>query len=385
MDKRRNTPRPGDDATGWMTRTARHHVLSRRRALTTAGGLAIACLGGGAASTLLAGCSSPGGAGGGSTGAAASNGTEPASSSTFAFDTYCTFTVYGDDDAPAKLARACARYDKLFNLYDAESDIARINAAAGAATVVDPDTADLLEQALGFCAQADGLFDITIGAVSMLWDFEEGVRPTDDALADALTHVGWRGVSVDTSDPAVPTVTLADPAAKLDLGGIAKGYVADQLCELLRTETYATAAALSLGGNIVYFGEKPDGTSWNTGIRDPNDPGGSTVVGTAHTQGGSLVTSGLYERTFELDGTTYWHILDPATGMPVVTDTVSVTVCCPSSTQADALSTSLFVAGSARGVELVNGYEDTAAYFVLTDGSTVESARWQELTSFEQA
>ena len=92
------------------------------------------------------------------------------------------------------------------------------------------------------------------------------------------------------------------------------------------------------------------------------------------------MTSGLYERTFELDGVTYWHILDPQTGMPVETDVESVTVCCPSSTQADALSTALFVAGSERGITLVDSYENTAAYFILADGSTRESARWQELT-----
>ena len=79
-------------------------------------------------------------------------GSEPSTGSTFAFDTYCTFTVYGDDSAPALLAKECARYDKLFNLYDESSDIARVNAAQGAAVTVDPATLDLLEQALAFCA-----------------------------------------------------------------------------------------------------------------------------------------------------------------------------------------------------------------------------------------
>ena len=175
---------------------------------------------------------------------------------------------------------------------------------------------------------------------------------------------------------------LADPQAKLDLGGIAKGYVADRLCDLLRDETSATGAVLSLGGNIALFGEKPNGEPWETGVRDPNDPDGDTVVGTARVQGGSLVTSGLYERVFEQDGVTYWHILDPRTGEPVQTDLASVTVLSPSSTAADALSTTLFVAGSRRGAEIADALEDTAAYFILQDGRTVESTRWQELTNF---
>lgn len=305
---------------------------------------------------------------------------EPATGSTFAFDTYCTFTVYGDSAAPAKLSQACARYHQLFDLYNTSSDIARINAAAGAAVSVDPATIDLIVQSLAFCKESDGRFDITIGAVSTLWDFEQGIRPSEADIAAALPHVNWQNVEVDES---AGTVRIADPEAKLDLGGIAKGYVADRLCELLEQETDATAAVISLGGNIALFGEKPDGGTWDIGIRDPNDPGGSSITGTAHVDGGSLVTSGLYERTFELDGTTYWHILDPRTGMPVQTDVVSDTVCCPSSLTADALSTTLFVAGSREGAAIADAHDSTAAYFLLENGSTAESSRWQELTDFD--
>ena len=347
-------------------------------------GAALALLAG---APLVAGCARENTDGSGAAGPLDAA-TEHAASATFAFYTFCTFSVYGDDAAPALLARECARYDGLFDLYDAESDIARVNAAGGAPTQVDPATAEVVERALTFCAEADGRFDITIGAVSRLWDFEEGVRPTDEEVAAALAHVDWRGVTVDTTDPTAPTITLADPVAALDLGGIAKGFIADKLVETLRAETDATAAIISLGGNIVCWGEKPDGTAWSVGVRDPNDPGGTATVGTARLSVGageavSLVTSGLYERTFELDGVTYWHILDPATGMPVATDTASVTVVSPSSTQADALSTTLFVDGSVRGAEVADAYDDTAAYFILTDGTVRETAHWDALTDFE--
>lgn len=343
-----------------------------RRALFTSAGLAAA-----SAALALAGCS-------GQDVVDAVTGardTASYSGSTFAFDTYCTFTVYGDSAAPAKLAKASARYDELFDLYDAKSDIGRLNAAGGAPVQVDAETIDVIKRALAFCEASGGLFDITIGAVSTLWDFTKGVKPSDDAIAAALPHVSWQNVQVDED---ARTITLKDPAAKLDLGGIAKGYVADRLCDLLKEETKAVAAVISLGGNIAYYGEKPGGGAWDTGIRDPNDPGGSTVVGTAHVTGGSVVTSGLYERTFKQDGVTYWHILDPRTGKPVATDVVSDTVVCPSSTEADALSTTLFVAGSERGAQIVDGYEDTASYFIKDDDSTSESSRWQELTSFEK-
>ncbi|MFR2950784.1 MAG: FAD:protein FMN transferase, partial [Collinsella intestinalis] len=226
--------------------------------------------------------------------------------------------------------------------------------------------------------QADGLFDVTIGAVSTLWDFTEGVRPAPEAIADALPHVDWRCIEIDEE---ALTVRLTDPQAKLDLGGIAKGYVADRLCDLLRDETNATGAVLSLGGNIALFGEKPNGEPWETGVRDPNDPGGDTVVGTARVQGGSLVTSGLYERVFEQDGVTYWHILDPRTGEPSrPTWRASPCSACP---RLPPTALDHAVRGRQpprRGI--ADALEDTAAYFILQDGRTVESARWQELTDF---
>lgn len=345
---------------------ARSERALTRRALCAGAALSLPAL-------LLAGCS-----GNGRKPRQGASGAEASTGSTFAFDTYCTFTVYGDSGAPAKLSQACARYDALFDLYNESSDIARINSAAGACVSVDPATIDLLERALAFCESSQGLFDITIGAVSTLWDFTEKIRPSDEEIAQALPHVGWHCVEIDRERGMV---CLADPAAKLDLGGIAKGYIADQLCDLLERDTKATGAVLSLGGNIAFFGQKPDGEPWEAGIQDPNDPSGSSVAGTVRVRGGSLVTSGLYERTFELDGVTYWHILDPRTGMPVKTDTTSVTVLCPSSTMADALSTTLFVAGSREGSHLAEAHEDTAAYFILQDGTTVESPHWQSLAN----
>ena len=133
---------------------------------------------------------------------------KPITGSTFAFDTYCTFGVYGDDTAPARLADACAHFDALFDLYDEKSDIARINAAAGEPVRVHADTVDLLLAAKTYCEQADGLFDVTIGAVSTLWDFTEGVCPAPEAIAGALPHVDWRCIEIDEE---ALTVRLADP------------------------------------------------------------------------------------------------------------------------------------------------------------------------------
>lgn len=349
-------------------------ALCRRDLLRRAGIWAVV----GASAALLAplpltGCNCRG-SGAGSTPAAA-DGSEPYTGSTFAFDTFCQFTVYGDSGAIAELGRLCNRYDQLFDLYDDASDIARINAAGGAPVEVDPATAEVIQAGIDWSAQSDGRFDITIGAVSTLWDFDEGVRPSDADIAAALPHVGWQNVNVSGT-----TVQLADAGAKLDLGGIAKGFIADKLTEALR-ERGVESALLSLGGNILALGEKPDGSAWNIGIRDPNDPGGNTVVDTVSVRDASVVTSGLYERTFELDGQRYWHILDPRTGYPVATDVVSDTVISPASTAGDALSTTLFVAGIAAGQELADSYDGTAALFLDENNGETASSRWEELAA----
>ena len=292
---------------------------------------------GGACSTLallLSGCARPG------SGASAA---KPVTGSTFAFDTYCTFSVYGDDAAPARLAKACAHFDSLFDLYDEKSDIARINAAAGKPVRVHADTIDLLLAAKTYCEQADGLFDITIGAVSTLWDFTEGVRPAPETIADALPHVNWRCIEIDEE---ALTVRLADPQAKLDLGGIAKGYVADRLCDLLRDETSATGACSRSAAISRCLGRSRTANPGKPASAIPTTPVATPWWAPRASREGRLVTSGLYERVFEQDGVTYWHILDPRTGEPVQTDVASVTVLSPSSTAADALSTTLFVAGS---------------------------------------
>ena len=348
--------------------------LSRRTLLARGGGLA-ALLGrcALASGTLLpvaaaTGCNDV-------TDREAHQGDEPYTGSTFAFDTFCEFTVYEDEGAVAELGRLCSRYDSLFDLYDESSDVARINAAGGAPVEVDPDTAELIQAGIDWSSRSNGRFDITIGAVSTLWDFTEGIRPTDDAITAALPHVNWENVRVNGTE-----VTLDDPEAKLDLGGIAKGFIADKLVEALRARG-TQSALLSLGGNIVTLGSKPDGSAWNVGVRDPNEPGGTStaVVTTVAVRDCSVVTSGLYESTFEIDGKRYWHILDPRTGYPVETDVASVTVISPTSTAGDALSTTLFVAGTQEGLELVNTYDDTGALFLDENNEQAPSALWKEL------
>lgn len=283
--------------------------------------------------------------------------------STFAFDTVVDLGIYGNQSILDEALAACNRFDQLFSLQREGSDIWNINHAAGAPCEVAPDTADVIMKSLAFCAASEGTFDITIGAVSTLWDFKEGIKPDDAVIQEAITHVNWKNVSVQGT-----TVQLSDPLAALDLGGIAKGWIADALADLFRTRG-VTSGIINLGGNVFALGEKPSGKPWLVGIRDPNTRAGKSVA-TVEVRNRSVVTSGLYERHFVLDGVDYYHILDPQTGYPAKTDIKSDTIISERSLDGDGLSTTLFIYGSQHAAQSIENRGDIEAIFMTDDGHT---------------
>lgn len=257
----------------------------------------------------------------------------------FNFDTVCTV---GGNVAPEVLDEAealCERMEQLFSRTIPTSDIGRVNAAAGEPVEVEKQTAELVSCALDYCEESNGLFDITIGAVSELWDFTKGVVPAPEAIKAALPHVGWECVHVEGT-----TIRLEDPHARLDLGGIAKGFITDKLIELF-AQRGVTDAFVNLGGNVAVMGHNEKNKPWTVGVRNPFDESGAQVVARVETTAGSLVTSGLYERSFEQDGRRYWHILDPRTGYPVETDLVSASVFSAASIDGDGYTKPLFMLG----------------------------------------
>lgn len=284
----------------------------------------------------------------------------------FNFDTVIDLSVYGDQSVLDAAQTACQRYEELFSMQLEGTDVWRINHAAGAPTEVDPDTADLIGKALEFCEASSGAFDITIGTVSQLWDFEEGVKPDDSTIQAAIPHINWKNVQVEGN-----TVTLLDPETAIDLGGIAKGWIADALAQLYR-DNGVTSGLINLGGNVYALGTKPSGKLWTIGLRDPNVSDGAAVA-TLSIDNKSVVTSGLYERHFELDGVDYYHILDPKTGYPAITDLRADTIISDLSLDGDGLSTTAFIFGSSDGMDFVESRGDIDAVFMLEDGSTVFS------------
>lgn len=280
-----------------------------------------------------------------------------------ALDTVVSVTLY--DTADTALLDECfaliQQWETQLSCH-ADGDIGRLNAAKGAALTVAPETAQLLSEALSYSRLTDGAFDVTLEPVTRLWDFkkENAVPPAQDAVKAALAKTGAARLHVEGT-----TVRLLDPAAGVDLGGIAKGYIADRLADYLRKQGVGSAL-LDLGGNIYALGSR-NGGDFRIGIRDPRDENSLVAVVTG--QDCSVVTSGSYERGFTYQGCRYHHILDPATGYPAQTDLLSVTVVSPRSVDGDALATACFVLGKERGLSLIASLPETEALFVTKDGS----------------
>ena len=282
----------------------------------------------------------------------------------FYLDTVITLTAYVDDAAVLEDAlEECGRYENLLSRTVEGSDVWNINHAGGSATEVSDDTITILQTAMQVSDLSGGVFDVSIAPASTLWDFTSGdnTLPDADALAEAAACIDYRKITIEGNTVTIPEDMM------IDLGGVAKGYIADAVKEYLVSRG-VTSAILSFGGNIVAIGLKPDGTEWKVGIQDIDKPTGSYML-VSKNFGGSTVTSGIYERGFEYEGVYYHHILDPQTGWPVQNELASVTIFSESSMWGDALATAAFALGTEKGIEMIEQLDDIEAVFIAKDRS----------------
>ena len=315
--------------------------------------------------------------------------------SSYHLNTICAVTIYSMDgieglDETEQQKEAlqlitdafalCDDYEKILSKTVEGSDVYRINHASGQAVEVDPATTEVVNKGLEYSRLSGGAFDITIGKVSDIWNFQEmddegnrvGVIPEESVISEAMSHVDYNCVVIEDN-----TIRLTDPAAELDLGGIAKGYIADKVAEFLEAKG-VTSAVVDLGGNIVVIGEKgetlsnPVGTEFKVGIADPNSEG---LLGLLACKDKTVVTSGTYERYFELDGKRYHHVLDTKTGYPADTDLLAVTIVADKghSVDCDGLSTSCLALGKEKGLKLIQGLDGVQAIFIDKDGKVTMS------------
>ena len=283
----------------------------------------------------------------------------------FYFDTVVTMTVYTNDEQLLSDAAAeCLRYEQLLSKTVEGSDVWNINHANGTRVPVSDETRYLIEQALEFSRISEGRFDISIDPCTSLWDFTGeniGILPDPDELAAAAAKVDW--TRIDVNDEGV----LLPAGMSIDLGAIAKGYISDQIAEFLESRG-VESGLLNFGGNVRSIGSKPDGTHWRVGIQDPEGIRDQSIVGIVALTGDSVVTSGIYERGFTLDGICYHHILDPETGWSVQNELAGISIITKNACTADALSTTVFTMGLEEGKAFIENLDGVDAIFVTKDG-----------------
>ena len=350
-------------------------------------------------------------------GGCAPHSNEPISDSGFYFDTVIQVTLYDQSQQYAldHCMEMAETFEQYFSDTAADSDVSKINAHPNEAVTVHDETAELIEKGLSYGKESGGRFDITIGKLSDLWNFHEKTalsdadEPNDTAhdvssdiaadsdavnapkasdaaaslvpdaaeIAGLLAHVDYTKVQVDGNQ-----VTLLDADAALDLGGIAKGYIADKMKEYLESEGISSGL-INLGGNVLTLGEKPDGSSYTIGIQKPFSTDGTPVVSVEVTDR-SVVTSGTYQRYFEQDGHIYHHILDTSTGYPSDNGLSSVTIIGDSSTEGDALSTTVFLLGLDNGMDYVESHANIEAIFITNENKLYYSSGMGNVVPYKE-
>lgn len=293
----------------------------------------------------------------------------PLSKTEFMLNTVITITIYdGDPDALDGAVTLCKNYENLLSKTVQSSDVYKINHLNGTSVSVSPDTAELLKTALDIAKTSNGAFDPTILPLVEIWDVRNHtVPPEETEIKENLDYVNHNNVIIDGI-----TVTVKENA-KIDLGGIAKGFIADKVKQYLKSKG-VTSAVINLGGNTLLIGSK-QGQNFSVGLQKPFGKNGELSAVLSLTDK-TVVTSGIYQRYFEFENKIYHHIIDPKTGYPSDNEITSVTVVTDSSTIADGLSTACLNLGIDKGIKLAKQYKaelifiDTDGKLILTNGLT---------------
>lgn len=287
----------------------------------------------------------------------------------FAMDTTMNIKAYGGRKAKQAVADAAQK------IYELDSELSVVRKTSSVyklnnreTDTVDGSTADVLSESLRLAGATGGAFDPTIYPIVRAWGFTTGKYkvPSDSEIAELLTHVGYDKVSIDTGADGAAKVTFSDDKTELDTGAIGKGYASQVIHDLFRDEGIDSAIA-TLGGNVMTVGSKQDGSSWTVAVEDPNNT--DDYAGYITLNDEFAVTSGGYQRYFDQNGKRYIHIMDPSTGHPVDNDLSSVTIISKSGTEADALSTALYVMGLKKAEDFWRTSDmDFGIILIDTDG-----------------
>ena len=319
---------------------------------------------------VLSGCSSKVN----TTQTADSESQEPISTTAIKLNTAVTITIYDSQNKNllTECMNLCDKYEKIFSRTASDSELYKLNHrqltpvdGTDNTYQVSDSLAELIQKGLYYSDLSDGAFDIAIEPLTSLWDFtaEDPQVPEDSLIQNALSKCDYHNISVGGKDNNEITLKTDDTA--IELGAIAKGYIADRIKDYLK-KNGVKHAVIDLGGNILLLGSKTDGSKYNIGIQKPFGETGEPIT-SIKVANKSVVTTGIYQRYFEADGKIYHHILDPRTGYPCENTLYSDTIITDSSLTADALSTVCYLMGYEAANDLIDQLENVDALFITND------------------
>ncbi|MPQ31609.1 FAD:protein FMN transferase [Clostridium estertheticum] len=252
--------------------------------------------------------------------------------------------------------------DNKMSVFKNDSEISKINTNAGnKPQIVSNDTYYVIQKAIKYCRLSEGAFDITIGPIVALWGIgKEGQQiPSSNEIKEKLKIVNYKDIVLDKDDRSI---FLKNKKQEIDVGGIAKGYAADEVKNVM-IKNGIKSALINLGGNILTLGTKIDGTPWGVGIQDPFKTRGefALIISVINK---SVVTSGNYERYFEVEGKRFHHIINPSTGDPSESDIVGATIISDNSIDGDGLSTGVYIMGVQKAIKLIEEIEGVDAILI---------------------
>ena len=268
------------------------------------------------------------------------------------------------------------RLESLMSHYQDSSDVSKINKGAGMEPVmVSPEVIEVVETSRRISEMSSGAFDITMGVLGSVWHFTkddggEPLPPASEEVTPLLKLVNFNQVIVDRD---ALTVKLAKEGMRINLGGVAKGYIVSKAVDIVKRKGIKKGI-IQAGGDMFMFNETDD-KPFRIGIRNPREE--NKVVGTIDITNGATATSGDYERFFIKDGVRYHHIIDPKTGFPAA-KVQSVTIVAKDGTTADAVSTAVFVMGKEEGMKLIEKLPDAEGLIIDADGNITMSSGFNE-------
>ena len=300
-----------------------------------------------------------------------------------AMGTHLAFAAYTTPSVDAKRVhdafdRAIAeirRVEALMTTWRPDSEISKINAAAGkSAVVVGDETLQIIKDSIHTSEISEGTFDITFQTLHGLWKFDEDLDPHPPAASDVRARLAFVGFKNIVVDDAKKTVKLAKEKTQIGLGGIAKGYAVDRAVAVLEAAGL-TSFFVQAGGDLFARGKKPDNSDWQAGIRDPRGAEGKYFAKLPLADH-AFSTAGDYERSYVTGGKRYHHIIDPRTGFPA-NACRSVTIWAPTALVADEVDDSVFILGPKKGLELVESLDGVGAVIVDAKNNLWVSKRLQ--------